>query len=962
MRDWPYAEVVVDVPTEPGRPRTPTPDAPPPEAFTYAIPSELAADVHVGSAVRVPFGRQRLIGIVVGLAARTDLQRVRAIEAVVDPVPWLTPAGVALARYVSRYYIAPLFACIQPMLPPGVQTAAPRRFRRTDAPPPFDADPAVLALVGAFGRTRMRPEPALRKAAGPRRYAAAVAAALAAGLIVQVDDAPPTSARKPARWARALVDVAAAVDARLAAVRPSPTADALAWLRRPDIVLPSAAELKAATGADARTIAKLVAADLVVVASPAAATDAPVAADAILLQVHGARARAAEHALRRTTAHVEALAYIAAHGGAAPAAAITRETAATAATLNVLAEAGLIALVHADPTTTAAEIAVAETPPPLTDDQAAAWAAIVPLLDGDRGRDRRVGDTGSGDTGAGDTGAGDTGAGDTGAGDADAIIGSVDAAPVALVHGVTGSGKTELYLRAIARLAARGRQTIVLVPEIALTPQMVDRFSARFPGRVGLWHSEMTPAERRAAWHAARAGAVDVVVGSRSAIFSPLPNVGLIVVDEEHADAYKQDRTPRYHARDVGIARAGLEGAAVILGSATPNVTSYWKARRGVWTLIELPRRVVAADPRGAGAENAAAMGELPPVRIVDMRSELRVGNTSVFSRPLLAALQHTLLAGEQAILFLNRRGTATFVQCRDCGHVQTCPRCDAPLTQHVAGLDEARRGRVTARLVCHACGHTEAPPMLCPACASTRIRYVGLGTERLERETQAAFPGVRTLRWDADTTDGRGAHAALLARFSSGQADVLIGTQMITKGLDLPLVTLVGVVSADTALHFPDYRASERAFQLLSQVAGRAGRSAAGGQVILQTYNPDHPAITYAARHDFAGFYTREIAFRAQHGYPPWRPLWRLLWVTEQGDAAALPAATAYAQALRDAALRLGLPYTDVLGPAPAFFHRLRGRYRWQILLSSPEGYTLLAAAPPPGGWRVDVDAVDVL
>ncbi len=918
---WRYADVAVDVPVDAGRPRRAN-VAFRAEPFTYGIPPHLAGAIAVGRAVRVPFGRRRLVGVVVGLAARTDVSGVRDVEAVVGDGPWLAPADVALARWMADHYRAPLFACLQPLLPPGTETRPARRFRRTDAAvPAFGAEPTLLALVGAFGRQRVRSEAALRRAVPPRAFAPTLAAALAAGLVVELDAAAPRAAAGPLH-ARRLVDDAATVDARLAALRPHAAADALAWLRRPDIVLPSTAELRAATGASRRAVDALVTAGLVTVAAATAGEP-----DVVVLAAHGARARAAEHALRRTTAHLAALDYLAAAGGAAPAAEVTQATAATPATLRALAAADLIALGAGR---LAGGGAAGHPPsaaprPPLTADQAAALARLEPRLD-----------------------------------EAPRRAGQGTGAPVALLHGVTGSGKTELYLRAIEHVAAAGRRAIVLVPEIALTPQMLDRFEARFPGRVGVWHSGLTAAERRAAWHAARDGRVTVVVGSRSAVFSPLPDLGLIVVDEEHADAYKQDRTPRYHATDVAIQRAGRHGAAVVLGSATPAVTSYWRARRGVWDLLELPRRVVPTDPRAAGGE--AAMGELPPVRIVDLRAELRAGNTSVFSRPLAAALQRVLAAGEQAILFLNRRGSATFVQCRDCGHVQCCPRCDAPLTQHVAGLDGPRPGRAAARLVCHGCGHAEAPPMLCPRCAGARIRYVGLGTERLERETQAAFPGVRTLRWDADTTADRGAHAALLAQFAGGQADVLIGTQMITKGLDLPLVTLVGVVSADTALHFPDFRTAERAFQLLAQVAGRAGRSGAGGQVIVQTYNPDHPSITHAARHDYAGFYTREIAFRAQHGYPPWRPLWRLLWVTELGDAAAEPPARAYAQALRDAAERLGLPYTDILGPAPAFFHRQRGAYRWQIVLRSPEGHALLDAAPPPPGWRVDVDALDLL
>lgn len=581
-------------------------------------------------------------------------------------------------------------------------------------------------------------------------------------------------------------------------------------------------------------------------------------------------------------------------------------------------------------------------PLPLTVDQAAAWAVVADLL-------ARVGPRASGIAAAGlPAGAAtETSAGGVSAlaehprAAAPAIVAGDPAAgasaAVCLVHGITGSGKTEIYLQAIADVLERGRQALVLVPEIALTAQQIRRFAGRFPGRVAVWHSELTDAERRDTWLRIHGGGADVVVGSRSAVFAPLARLGLVVVDEEHAEAFKQSNSPRYHARDAAIRRAALVGGVVLLGSATPSLESYHLARRGVYVRADLPRRVV---------------GALPQVEIVDLRAELRAGNTSIFSAALDAALARTLAAGEQAILYLNRRGSASFILCRDCGHTVSCPRCHLPLTWHAAGQ----------ALVCHHCNHRGMPPLLCPACGSARIRHFGAGAERVEAVVRERFPAARVVRWDADTTGARGAHAAILAQLADGRADVLVGTQMIAKGLDLPMVTLVGIVSADTGLGFPDFRASERTFQLLSQVAGRAGRSALGGQVILQTYRPDHPAIVAAARHDYAAFYRGEIAFRAEHRYPPFSRLVRLVHAGESGARAAEAAAQAVADLLRRRIVELGLAETDVIGPAPAFFQRERGRSRWQLVVRAPDPHALVAGVALGPGWRVDVDPVDLL
>ena len=532
-----------------------------------------------------------------------------------------------------------------------------------------------------------------------------------------------------------------------------------------------------------------------------------------------------------------------------------------------------------------------------------------------------------------------------------------------LLHGVTGSGKTEIYLRAVAQVLETGGSAIVLVPEISLTPQTTDRFLARFPGRVGLLHSALAPGERYDTWRRARSGALPLVVGPRSALFAPLPAVRLIVVDEEHDESYKEREGPaRYHAREAALAYARLLGAVCLLGSATPDVVTFHRAEAGEIRLLRLPRRILGQRQALEAQhlrhrlplayqplEGDAVAIDLPPVHVVDMRQELRAGNASLFSRSLERALAATLASGQQAILFLNRRGAATHVFCRDCGWVARCPRCDTALIHHPAGQV----------LRCHHCGYRRLPPRRCPECAGTRVRYFGAGTQRIQAEVERRHPGVRTLRWDWDVTRRKGAHAVILAHFAAHRADVLVGTQMIAKGLDLPLVTLVGVVSADTGLHLPDYRAAERVFQVLTQVAGRAGRGPAGGQVILQTYHPDHAAILAASAHDYQAFYQTELHHRRELGYPPFRQLVRLV-VRAGSSERAEQEARRLASRLRSEVERRGEP-VEVVGPTPCFFPHLRGRWRWQILL---RGSDPSAAVPQelPEGWSVDVDPVNLL
>lgn len=541
-----------------------------------------------------------------------------------------------------------------------------------------------------------------------------------------------------------------------------------------------------------------------------------------------------------------------------------------------------------------------------------------------------------------------------------------------LLHGVTGSGKTEIYLHAVEKTLALGKQAIVLVPEIALTPQTLRRFAGRFPGQTGLIHSRLSTGERYDTWRRARLGELSLVVGPRSALFTPFEHLGLVVLDECHDDSYYQSESaPHYHARQTAIQYARLAGAVCLLGSATPDITSMFQGQKGAWQYLHLPERILAhreavqaqiarlesqggrirgvAD-RYRPLEAQAEAIELPPVEIIDMREELKAGNRSIFSQALQTALRQVLDQGLQAILFLNRRGTATYVFCRDCGHTMKCPQCDIPLTYHEA-VDQ---------LLCHYCGYQRRMPEKCPACAGKRIRQFGTGTQRVESDVQALFPGVRTLRWDHETTQQKGAHEAILSHFIAHNADVLIGTQMLAKGLDLPLVTLVGVILADVGLGLPDYRAGERTFQVLTQVAGRAGRSPLGGQVILQTFQPEHYVIRAAAGHDYAAFYQQEIAHRQRLVYPPFSQLVRLEYRHYDSQRAGQAAQLMAAQ-LKGWLEAEGRRSTRLIGPAPCFFARIAGQYRWQIVLCGPDPAALLRGRDL-GDWRVEVNPPGLL
>ena len=511
-----------------------------------------------------------------------------------------------------------------------------------------------------------------------------------------------------------------------------------------------------------------------------------------------------------------------------------------------------------------------------------------------------------------------------------------------LLQGVTGSGKTEVYLDALAHAVARGRRAIVLVPEIALTPQTVRRFSERFPGRTGVLHSGLSLGEAYDEWHAIERGEYDVVIGSRSAVFAPQPDLGLIVIDEAHEWTFKQhEPAPRYDARTVATELGRRTGATVVFGTATPDAERWFAAAEGDIDRIDLPRRMRPVLDPTTGVVRPWPVADLPEVEIVDMRS-----SRSLFSPRLVEALGEVLDRDEQAILFLNRRGFAGYMLCPN-GHSPTCSSCDVAMSLHQQ-----------SRLICHQCGRQRALPRNCPECGRP-LRPLRAGTQQVESEVRRHFPTARIARWDRDTAKTPAQHEEILARFQRQEADVLVGTQMVAKGLDLPLVTLVGVVLADYTLREGDFRASERTFQLLVQVAGRAGRAERHGRVIVQTLQPDHPAVEYAANHDVDGFFEHELEWRGEHGYPPFTKMVRLLF-QHTNPTYAIEEASRMASELRT--LAVDHPEIEITGPTPPQVARIRGRHRWAILVRGGEPADLIRDLDElPPGWIVDVDPLVV-
>lgn len=475
-----------------------------------------------------------------------------------------------------------------------------------------------------------------------------------------------------------------------------------------------------------------------------------------------------------------------------------------------------------------------------------------------------------------------------------------------LLKGVTGSGKTEVYMRIVEKTLKEGKSAIVLVPEIALTPQMIERFKGRFGSNVALFHSKLSDGERFDEWYRVKEGKASLIIGARSAIFLPAKNLGLIIIDEEHENTYKSDQNPKYQTKEVAEYIAKLKGCKVILGSATPTIESYYRAISGEMKLVELNCRV---DNR-----------PMPEMTLVDMREELRSGNKSIFSRRLYVSMKEKLEKGEQIILFLNRRGFSTFVSCRSCGYVFQCEDCDISMTYHKNGF-----------LVCHYCGKTKQQPNLCPKCGSKYVKFFGAGTERVEEEVRRYFKNAKILRMDIDTTRAKDSHEKIYNAFKVGEADILIGTQMVSKGLDFPNVTLVGILAADMSLNIPDYRAAERSFQIITQVAGRAGRGDKEGEVIVQTYTPEHYSLQYAKKYNYEDFYEKEFTIRAMMGYPPFG---RILLINGTGkNENELKNQMIYlGKRVKEKAEEFG--GLEVLGPTPCIIYRIKENYRWQIII----------------------------
>jgi primosomal protein N' (replication factor Y) len=818
------------------------------KAFDYEIPPDLRGRLQPGHLVEAPFRTATQPGIVLALSEATTVPQLKTITRLIEPQPVLSEPQLALARWLSEQYIAPIGMCAWMLLPPLVrsQTARPKKVTT-----------AALAIL---------------------------------------PDALDAAVRK--------------------LEKPSKPADLLELIARtPERLTEDAARKQ--TGATAKQVEKLVSEGWLVRHDDDTLTT-PLWDDDLREVLMDLRGMATPGRVLRLLAREKA---------AMDVSWIYAQADADREDLKKLADAGLIVLGEDEIVrdSLAKRSFVLATAPTLTDEQAAAWSRVRAAID-------------------------------------------AGAAQTFLLFGVTGSGKTEIYLRAIEATLARGRDAIFLVPEIALTAQTVRRVAARFPGQVAVVHSGLSDGERYDTWRRARAGAVKVVIGARSALFTPLPDVGLIVLDEEHDQSYKQSgeqHPPHYHARATAEELARLNNAVVILGSATPAIETLFRAERGEIARLDLPSRIfghragiheqeasagVRTRYHDAPAPDALTI-DLPPVEVVDMRAELKSGNSSIFSRALQQGLQDVLLRREQALLLMNRRGQATYVFCRDCGYVATCPNCDAPLTHHRDG--EALR--------CHRCGYMQRPPSVCPACASKRIKYFGAGTQQVEESVKAMFPEAQVLRWDADSARTPGAHEAILQHFIDRFADIIVGTQMIAKGLDLPMVTLVGVISADISLNLPDFRAAERGFQLLTQVAGRAGRGVLGGKVILQTYQPEHYAIRAAAAHDTAGFYTREIAYRRELGYPPFRRLARVI-CAYPNEAKARAEAERAAGILRRRVRERQLTATELIGPAPCFFARSNHDYRWHVLLRSPDPTAALRGLDLPSGWHIEIDPLNVL
>ena len=918
-----YAEVALNVPLR--------------QTYTYHIPPQLEASVAPGCLARVEFGVAQQPAVVMSLHEETSIPQTKPIIELLNPQPLLSRTYLDLASWLSETTLSPIGACVWLMLPPGFTGKSDRLYRFVIGEA-SGAESRQMSLPGAESK-KILPLPqrlllTLRdkgprrltqlKRAFPKQPVEAELERLVKKGALQAESvlSPPSARAKMITrlYPRYQADEIPALVGRL--TKAARHAQLLELLARRDEDAIGVQDALASIGVRSRgPLNRLIDEGLVFIEKTERGQQ-----DLIVLEATPERVDEMLDKWRRNAFGERILRQMLAMPQPPTMPEALKATGASRSRLKKLIDAGLFDArdEHVWRDSLRDFDFVPGSAPKLTGDQQAVWDAIRPALQ------RRE-------------------------------------CAQFLLHGVTGSGKTEIYLRGIAQALEQGRSAIFLVPEIALTAQTVRRVSERFPGQVALIHGSLPMGERYDSWQRARLGKVKVIVGTRSALFTPLPDLGLIVLDEEHDASYKQApwmSEPHYHAREAAIFLAERHKAALILGSATPDLGSWRRAQLGQFKALHLPKRIMGhrqrieeqahklgLETRYRQDSDEALTIELPSVSLVDMRAELRAGNTSMFSLELRDALGEALERGEQAMLLLNRRGQATYVFCRDCGYALECQRCDTPMTYH----------RFDRSLRCHHCGASQPQPSACPECGSGRIRYFGAGTQHVEAALKDLFPDARSLRWDIDTARSPKMHFEILQRFIDRQADVLIGTQMIAKGLDLPLVTLVGVVSADLGLALPDYRAGERVFQILTQVAGRAGRGVLGGRVILQTYQPQHYVIQAASRHDYLGFSEQELRYRRELGYPPYRRLARIVFTATNPDRAQQQALHA-ASRLRQIIDERGLSGSSLIGPAPCFFSRIDRRYRWQLLLRGPDPRTALKELKAEPGWQIDIDPLDIL
>jgi primosomal protein N' (replication factor Y) (superfamily II helicase) len=803
-------------------------------AFDYAIPTHMEAQIQPGSLVEVPFGKQKLQGIVTKIRAQTSVQEVKPILTLIDEQPVLNAHQMELAQWIAHETLTPIASCMSTMLPPGLSQHADTQYTLISGLQPeseklSSLQKRIISKLQERGPLRGRQFESSFK---HQNWKASIQSLQQRGWVTSQPVLPPPKTRAKTT----------------PVVRLQNTFDENVQLSKSD-------------------------------------------------EVHQRRLRVLQF-LQQQESATEIPWVIA-------------QTAARRDDITTLQKMGFVEILdqeiirdplhHLSPQP--------EAKLTLTEQQNAIITQLIKLQ-----AEKKY-------------------------------------SQPALLHGITGSGKTEIYLRLTAHILEQKRQAMILVPEISLTPQTIQRFLNRFGEQVGVIHSRLSPGERFDTWRRIRSGEINVVVGPRSAIFAPCPNLGLIVIDECHDESfYQREPAPAYDALNAAIYYGKQCQAQVIFGSATPSIATLYQAKTEKWPLFKLSERVSTT------LKNNAAALELPPVEVVDMRQELKAGNRSIFSRSLQDALHTVLEKNEQAILFLNRRGAATYVFCRDCGYVLKCPRCNISLTLHTH-TDKANKNAV---LQCHSCHYTRNMPQKCPQCGGNHIRHFGTGTEKVQDLVQDLFPHATAMRWDTETARGKNAHELLMNRFANHQADILIGTQMLAKGLDIPSVTLVGVILADVGLNFPDYRSTERTFQLLTQVAGRAGRSALGGKVIFQTFQPDEYAIQTASHHNYEHFYELEIQHRQRFSYPPFSKLVRLEY-RNLNPQIAQQTAEQMSRNIQHWIASEGHHETEITGPSPCYFQRVNGAYRWQILLNGPDPINILRGKDL-NNWKLEINPPSTL